>query len=346
MKALEWIEGSNKTALVFHIDTDGCCSAALVGKLLKKLGKTIDLYIGSIPALPDAVVSKLLYGMYDLVVFVDLSVDQQSEKIREIANNSKVLVIDHHTITENMNSATVCHMNPLLDGVTKYYPASKYIRDLFGLEEYDWIASIGVIGDSGVPDWKEFMTEAFKKYGWKTWNDPNARDTIPAEADEMIGSARILHSSAGAEKAFEILLASESIGEFFEKAGELRVWHRKVQQEIKKELGNFESSSEKVGSILIYGLRSEMNLGSALSTIVSNSHPDRTVLIYEKYNHSMKFHVRRGDGKLDLSRSVRDNIKGLRQSTGGGHRNAAGGQVVEDDWERFRSRLVRAISRV
>jgi single-stranded DNA-specific DHH superfamily exonuclease len=341
VRALEWIDESYRTALVFHIDTDGCCSGALVGKLFKKLGKSIDFYIGSIPTLPDAVMRKLIYGMYNLIIFVDLSVDQQADKIRELAKNSKVLIIDHHTITENLNSSRVCHMNPLLDGTEKYYPASKYIYDIFELEDYDWIAAVGLIG---VPQWREFLEGTFKRHGLELGDDPNARGTVFAKADEMVGSARILRGNIGAEKAFELLANSESLDEFFQNAGELELWHKAVQKEMKRKVKEFEDSAERVGSALAFELESEMNLGSALSTALSNKHPDKTIMIYDKRNSMIKFHLRRGDGKLNLSDSVKESLKRFEHSAGGGHRNAAGGHVLESDWKEFKPVLMKKVS--
>ncbi len=344
MRALEWIKESYRTALVFHIDTDGCCSGALIGKVFKDLGKTIDMYVGSIPTLPDAVMRKLTYGMYNLIIFVDLSVDQQADKVRELANISKVLIMDHHRITEDLNSARICHMNPLLEGVEKYYPASKYIYDVFELDGYDWIAAMGLIGDNGVPQWEEFIKRTFKRYGWERGEDPNARGTVLAKADEMVGSARMLRGNIGAEKAFEVLVQSESLDEFFEKAGELETWYRHVQKEIKRKLKEFDSSSERIGNAFIFELESDMNLGSALSTILSNKHPDKTIVIHERRNAMVKFHLRRGDGKLDLSDSVKETTKGFEHAAGGGHKNAAGGHVLETDWKRFKSKLMKRIS--
>jgi single-stranded DNA-specific DHH superfamily exonuclease len=343
MRALEWINESYRTALVFHIDTDGCCSGALVAKLFQKLGKKIDFYIGSIPTLPDRVMRKLTYGMYNLIIFVDLSVDQQADKIRVLAKNSKVLIMDHHTISENLNSSQIIHMNPKLDGIDKYYPASKYIYDLFKLEEYDWIAAIGVIGDSGVPQWGDFIDNTFRKHSWDRGENPNARETILAKADEMVGSARMLYGNVGAEKAFEILATTENLDEFFEKAGELEIWYKRVQGEINKKLVEFEKTAEKMGHVMLFKLESDMNLGSALSTILSNKYPDRTIMIYDSRNTMIKFHLRRGDGKLDLSEAVKNSIKGFDHSAGGGHKNAAGGHVVESDWSRFKKVFFKEI---
>jgi single-stranded DNA-specific DHH superfamily exonuclease len=343
MRALEWIKESYRTALVFHIDTDGCCSGALVAKLFERLEKKIDFYIGSIPTLPDRVMRKLTHGMYNLIIFVDLSVDQQADKIRELAKDSKILIMDHHTISENLNSSQIIHMNPKLDGIDKYYPASKYIYDLFKLEKYNWIATMGVIGDSGVPQWGEFVDDTFRKHGWERGENKNARGTILAKADEMVGSARMLYGNVGAEKAFEILATSDNLDEFFEKGDELERWHKRVQGEIKKKLDEFEKTSEKRGHVRLFELESDLNLGSALSTILSNQYPNKTIMIYDRKNTMIKFHLRRGDGKIDLSEAVKNSIRSFDHSAGGGHKNAAGGHVVESDWTRFKKVFFKEI---
>jgi single-stranded DNA-specific DHH superfamily exonuclease len=334
-KIEEWIKESENIVVVFHIDTDGICSGVLMYHLIKKLGKDIAGAVPCVPTLPDAAVRRIISHEPDLVIFVDLAVDQRDDKVREIADNRRVVLIDHHPIHNDMNSSNIIHMNPMFES-EKYYPASKYIYDIFKLKEFDWIAAAGLLGDSGDSDWQDFVECIKKRYSI----EGDLRKSEIGELDELVSSGRVVENMDGALAVFETLKKSKDVKDFLARSKQLKEWNKEVKKELKRAISRFEKNKEVVDDIVFYNIRSRLRIASVLATILSMNYPDKTLLIYKTRGEVVKVHLRRNDGKVDMGSTVKSAAKGLRNASGGGHRNAAGAQVMEEDFEEFKIRFM------
>lgn len=342
----EIIEKAKKIAIIYDIDSDGICSGIIAYHTLRKLGKEIVLTNPGAPKLSDFVMNLIEESDADLVITVDLSVDVSKDAIA--ASSKEWLVIDHHQITHDLNELdNVTHRNLILDGDDTYCPASKYIYDLFSeafgeiVEKYDWLSCIGLIGDAAYPIYKEFVKGVLKKYGEGFSNDPY--ETKFGEMDKIVSSGRLYKGGKGAVRVYETLKEVETIDEFEEKAGKLKEWDKIVSTAIKKELEEFEEKMEVIDGIIFYNLQSRLNIGSPITGITANRHKHKTVVIHYERNGTIKLHLRRVDGKIDLSRVARDIGAEFEGASGGGHPKASGAHVPSENWEEYKEKLINRL---
>lgn len=334
---IKWVKESDRIVLIYHFDTDGCSSGALIYKLLQKYEKTPILALPCTPTLPDNVVKKIKNVLPDLVVFVDLSIDQHKEKVLDLSEDRRLVIIDHHQIQNDMNRSNIIHLNSMFTS-DKYTPCAKYIFDLFELEDFDWIAAAGVVGDSGVSEWKEFVEDVMRKYD--LGSSENVRESLLGKIDEMISAGRILKNSDGAKTSYNILCRSDDLKDFIKNAEILEDWRFEVQAELKKLENDFEKYKEVHGDLFFFEVKSFMNISSVLSTVLGWKYTDRTIFLIKQKNNMTKIHLRRNDGKINLGKLVKKATSRFRNSAAGGHRNAAGGHVLKEDFDKFKERFL------
>ena len=333
---MQWIKDSKKICLVFHIDADGICSAYIIAKVIERIkGELPCLY-----ALSSTYVNKNLRAKlkdYDLVIFTDLAVDSHPEAIREIAETSKVIIFDHHELTHNLNGPNVKHISTKME-TKRYYPCSYQVYNYFNkemdLSDMDWIAAVGLIGDTGAKLYKNFVESTLKKYGMKKCKDPNYFDTELGEMAIIIGAARVYNKTKGALKALKILLECESPKEFWEKTELLQKWRNKIQPYLDKNIKEFEKEAEKCKDVLIKRIKDpKYNIGSPLSSILSERYPNKTIILVVDKGNIAKVHAR--SKVRNLVELLSKATSGLKNVSCGGHKQAAGASIEPSDVTKF-----------
>ncbi len=335
---LEWINKSLSIDIVHHIDSDGLCAAAQMIKFLEKKGKDYNLVSGS----PQRMRYSNFYNKLknELIIFLDLPADQFMEEIYKLNNRANIIIIDHHVLNKDMNSDSIIHYNPVLDGINKYCPSSKQVYDLF--KKHDWIAVIGVLGDLGGKHWRDWINRVERKHGLKPCSGENCLDSEFVKYDHLINSARMVKGEEGSDKALKVLIDSKSFEEFKEESVKLMDWEKEVSDYLDELKDTFEKDkleNEKL-ELLTYTLRNlKYNIGSALSTIVSMKHHNKTVVLFIIKGSIVNVNLRRQDGKYDMAELSRQSTKGLLKASGGGHAKAAGASLRLVDYAEFRNKL-------
>ncbi|HDD04980.1 MAG TPA: DHH family phosphoesterase [Candidatus Aenigmarchaeota archaeon] len=312
------IEGSKRPCIITHSDTDGICSAAIVLKEFED--KKFKVLVAS----PNSMAQRRFYRLLpkaDLYLFLDLPLDQ----VWDVAKNflkGKVIVMDHHKPQRNLNEEGVIHINPLFER-DKYYPASKLVHDLLG-SSHHWVAAIGIVGDMGVKEWKDFL----KGFDMKALE----------EADKLIGSAMIYKGERGALKAIELVSKADSIEDLLENKT-LRSWREKVDKYLNVLVEEFGSKAERIDEVAFYEIRPKYRIGSALATVLSQRYPHLTIVVINKKDGVANINFRRQDGKYDMEELARYSTQGI--GKGGGHKKAAGGSIKLSGLEEFKRRVVQ-----
>ena len=98
-----------KIQVVTHHDADGICSGTIMYKALETIGK--DFQIDVVRQLEDNIIQELSSKDADLFIFTDLG-SGQKENINKYLSDRKVVIADHHTVSEysaeNINELN-CH---------------------------------------------------------------------------------------------------------------------------------------------------------------------------------------------------------------------------------------------
>jgi len=322
---LEEIKPEEKILLLYHVDVDGICSAALALTGLKKLGVNVNkrLYSSSMLMFPSNLKSEVEKA--DKIILVDVP----TENTKHLPEKKKILIFDHHPAS-NINSKNIVLINPRLENKTIYQPTSytlyKFFSQFFDMEKYEWIAAMGTVGDFGYKDCKDLL----KKHITKKPKD--LKETRLSKAADRLNS---FINYAGVDSALKFLLTLNSIDEL-EKNKNLESIHRDFENEMNKAETEFFKNAEVHGRLIFGVIESKhRRMGSSLSTVISNENPKKIIVLLVKKDGSYNANARNQAGEVDVGKLM----KKCCDIEGGGHKQAGGGNVK--DLEKFKKCLLK-----
>lgn len=322
-----------KILVVYHRDVDGTTAAAQLLKVYPGDALSLDA-----PLLDAVTVHEIIERKAEVVVFLDLAVDRDLDKIREIEKTSEVVIIDHHLFENNPSSSKTMYMNPRLQKSKAYEPTSYGIHrvlETLGKPTVAWIAAIGVIGDYGFEECKDIFDEVASEL---VQGDP--LQSRLGQGAKLISSAITVADEVGAEKALHALLKAGSF-EAFEAHEQLQTWKKEVQQEIQRVVESFQEKAELHPSkgLGILEVTSKLSINSTVSTILAEQNPEMTIITYRQVDDGYKLSLRNQSGSINLNTILKNVCKGI--GRGGGHEKAAGALIT--DWETFKKRFLEAL---
>jgi len=347
-EAVNFIKGITKNdsvIIIFNNDADGISACVLIDTLLKSKG--VKPYIISQPMPTEKnLVRKIQTTIPTKIIFLDLAMDQQQAVIKRLAGMCDILIIDHHSIHNNLNTPSVVHHNPRFRSSEIYqsatYLAYKITSQMQDMRKYLWIAAVGMIGDYNLDYSSDVVEEVQKAYPKVTGKAPLYESFLGRLAD-MIASSRAMNA-----------VSCEEMVRVFEEAGELENFDKtegsaklkEADEIIRNEFSEIEKDMEKNaethGGLVMYELKSRHNLCSPVSTKMSERYKGKLLMIYQKA--SGKYHAsgRNQDKRYDVATIFNKAARGLKGAAGG-HPAAAGATIAESDWETFKERLIKAM---
>ena len=336
---------SKNKVLVHHRDVDGSCCAAQFLKFFPDF-KTFSI---KDPFIPEDIIHELKEQKPETIIFVDIGVDEHLDRLKRIQSDlpaSKICVIDHHVIQNDLNKLGMMHINPRFEKKSIYVPASLMVFDMlkgmdFEMEKHAWIACIGVISDYGQKDNKEFIEYCKKLYPGFLDTEDLIESAIGSQA-KTIYSAIILKGEYGVRKAIENLVLSKELPEF-EKNKDLKKWRKNVDKEITEVIESCDKDKQIIGNILFFEIKSKLNLASIISNIVSEKYSNKVIVISKKVAEGWKISTRMSKNISNTGINLAEIVKKATEGVGygGGHPQAAGAFV--ENWEEFKSRLIKLI---
>ena len=113
-------------------------------------------------------VDKIMKSDINKLIIVDVAAERNRRIMVKLRKHVRILVIDHHPPTNNLNKDNIIHINPhfeenkiLLQKQADNYCASKIVYDIcssiINIKNLSWISSIGIIGDNKYDSWKGFI---------------------------------------------------------------------------------------------------------------------------------------------------------------------------------------------
>ena len=153
-KIFKSIANQKKVKVISHIDADGLASAAIISKMLLRLGQNFELRI--VKQLTESIIKKIKFSGEDVFIFSDLG-SGQLNLLKEVLEKTQVFILDHHE-PENFNHFNLFHLNPILFGEEEI--SSSMICYLFAknisIQNTDLIdlAIVGAVGDEQDEGWK------------------------------------------------------------------------------------------------------------------------------------------------------------------------------------------------
>ncbi len=337
---IQSIDKDSKVALLHDTDMDGMSAAVLTLRALEKLQKTIALVIpkehGSREVSQEFLLSLEEHAITHLIC-VDLALENfdYADKLEKY----NVLVLDHHpTQPDAEKSFLVIKPEDIQDRVANYqYCSAHLVYTLFSkltsLEEYDWLALAGIIGDMTHPHHQPLVQELLEKY-----NNPLLEDVYETPFARIpIFTGYACSTEHGEEDVFNALLESTTPTEVIDKLSKYTV----VEEELGYLREQFPVKRETYKDIHFYKFESEYKLNSMLSTIISKKDisEDAILVTIHQQDEHCSASARRQDGKLHMGEMMDYATEPLSQAQGGGHKPAAGAKFQTKDLETFKERI-------
>ena len=313
MNAVEFLKKiDGKIKILFHVDADGACSAALVLKLLKQNGKNAELTSAKVEKKE---IQKTLDDDFDYAILLDLNVDCFPELFEK--NPEKFLLVDHHPIFNDLNKKGIIHVNPRLEDPDVYVSASQVIFDICkqaGLENSEWIRNIGAAGDHAIEGSEE-----------------------EKQAAELLTAARSIKGQESLPGIAKFLSECKKIDEFLysDYRESLDIYRKEIENQVRK------YEDQGIEEINWFELKSNYSLIGALANELLERFPDKTSMIYRKGSDGV-IRLSGRSKKYNLGKIFRKAAEGI--GSGGGHPVGAGASFKEKDFELFKKRVLELIS--
>jgi len=325
-KALSFVEEirpKEKVALIYDTDADGISSAALVLHAFKKMRKKISK---TFPSSFEIVRSfNSVVKRFDKVVFVDVPTDFIDRYL--IKTEGNLLVIDHHP-GNDLNSKNILFINPRLENPEIYQPVAYVVYKIFErfIKDNKWVAKLGIVGDFGVDDCKDFVKVRNRKNIWKT----------------VFGKAAMMTASAisvlGPEATLKILVASKNLNEFVRNR-KIVLANKEFEMELKNKKDEFYKNLELKGKLMVSEISSRYKkTGAILVTMISTENPEKIVVLIEDIGKKYRIHGRNQSGLIHVGKLFK------KICDGGGHRPSGAGTIKKEDIGKFKKRLLRELT--
>ncbi len=336
------LSNNDKIALFHHSDADGFCAALVVSRALEQiLGKKPDFrFVIPVPgsALNAEHLSELKAKGANKLISVDLSLDQNLENLKHAEKSMELLILDHHKLYNDANSArtTLIKSQMISEIEPSHYCASKLSFDLFSrltsLEGMAWIAAVGILGDMGREQWKDFMKQAAEKAGLTSEQLNNIKEIIDAVESMSFSGLYGLFSVFYSNKPKELLA-----GEYAKKVADFK---KELSTYIENAKKNAEIFEEK--ELVFYFFESDHQIKSALiNELAIEIWPKKTVVVVQDFGEGdLRISARREDFKLKVNELLENAVKGIEGARAGGHAPAAGGRIPRGTLETFKKNLL------
>lgn|GEM_PF-1392342 len=325
----------DKIVLIYHMDMDGVCSAAIIHRSLKKLStisstkikisKTIVSTYKEIEGILE------ILGKFDKIIIVDIGINQ------DVEIGKRVLLIDHHSIKRDLNSESVIFVNPRFENEEVYQPSSyvvyKLISRIIDIRELGWISAVGIISDWGYDDCRDVLDD---------WVKVDKKDELfhtkfGQLADILLGASYVL----GFNKILDALIEAKSM-KYLESNKGLTNAYKKYDIAFQDGKKQFWENVETFGNVIFSIIKpSYRRLSSPIINHVSFENPDKIIFLLERMDDVYKVGARyqRADyeKKINLSKVMK------KCCDGGGHRAAAGGSIKIGDIQKFKRCVIKEL---
>ncbi|MBM3232162.1 DHH family phosphoesterase [Candidatus Pacearchaeota archaeon] len=335
---LNGIKGNEKIAIVGHANClDGTSSAILMHEILRK----------KYPNLPEIEVHFASYAFGSLdnltkifhkkeiekVFLVDLGVDQSLlDELERMKSKFDVLLIDHHPLNPNLKIDDYIIK-------TRSFDCTSLVLYLFGeklvdFKDWTWLSCVAAVSEFSwhSKDNLEFIQKHNPTYSPE---DPNS---------ELLNLVKKMNNtvnyySKDSLKSYQIILEKD-----FKKIDEIS---KEVSEELDNKLEDFEKNAERHFNkeLYFYSLKSNISIGSNISTVLSLRHKGSTIIIFAEDGNKIKVNAR-NNGKptpYSMNELCNAGIAGLENAMAGGHAPASGASVKKKDLETFKRNVIEFV---
>ncbi|MDE1848491.1 MAG: DHH family phosphoesterase [Nanoarchaeota archaeon] len=331
----EILQNSSNPLFLFDNDPDGLCSFLL---LQRYAGRGKGVPIKSFPALDEVYFRKIEELEPDCLFILDKPVVSKDffDRVRQV--NLPIVWIDHHEINKKDIPRFVKYYNPLFNRKKSEEPVTALCYQVNNSRDLMWLAVAGCVSDSFLPD---FYHDFRKNYPDLSVEANEAFDVFYRSQIGKIArmfSFGLKDTMTNVVNMIRFLVKASTPYEVLEDSSKNHTMHRKFEQiegKYQKLLKKAERLGGKSGKIMFFEYGGELSISSDLANELCYRFPNKTVVVI--YLSGVKANISvRGD---NIREKLVGALNGLQDSSGGGHKNAAGGRVNIEDLKVFKERF-------
>lgn len=319
------IETSTNPLFIFDDDGDGLASFLLLYKI-KREGRGISPKTGKLEL---SFVKKVEEINPDKIFVLDLPLVEQ-EFIDAV--NRPFFWIDHH---EPLERKKIHYYNPRIKHPGVYLPTTRMAWQISRNEDDLWIATVGCLADWYMPD---FIAQFIQKYPFLL---PEKKNLVDAVYHQKVGLLVKLFffilkgPTSEVKKSVKILTRIKTPEEILnqETAPGKYLWKRyeKVNQKYQLLLQEAKKYVTQDKLLLYYYSEQQWSFTAILSNELNQLYPEKVILICRQKGDKIRCSLRAHFPIVEKLKKALVGIKGY----GGGHPNACGAVIEEEDWPKF-----------
>jgi single-stranded DNA-specific DHH superfamily exonuclease len=322
---LDKINEKDNITIFCHTDLDGFASGILFYDFCISRGcKNINVHPISygINKISDFNLEKV-----NKILIADLAPSIISEDLTKL-KEKEVFYTDHHPEDSKFPlPKEVLELRTTSEG---YIPSSRTAYELCGGKK--WLSVVGVISDAGdtYKENTEFIESFIKE---------NKKSMEYLKQDVMFTISRaITYFEKHTETSFFEILKNIKYMEDIDL--NLKEFEKPVKEEFERYIEIFEKNSEKFGKIVFYEFQPEYNIKSFLITFLSAKEPEKIfIFATPKKEKIISLSARNQSREYDVAMILKNNLKDIPNSSAGGHKAAAGGQIQKSGLDKFKQNL-------
>jgi single-stranded DNA-specific DHH superfamily exonuclease len=348
---LQDIKNSEKVLLIHHTDVDGYCSGAIFLKALQFIGRSVNFDLKVMAAANEELEYFIKTGKasdYDKIIVLDIDAPYLDSDFKN--QKGGMLIIDHHSIKTDLNSAKIAYVNPRLLDSEIYQPASyvvykfiSYASAKLGIrelsienEKIEWVSVLGTISDFAYDDCRDVLEK------WVGREVKEKKDVVKTkfwEASKKYYGAIIAWEGDDSDK-MKPLLEAAGIDQLLSD-GMIGKMNEVFEHDRARSEEEFWGKADVSGNIVFSKINPKFKrVGSVIATDLGIKNHDKVIIVLERRGSDFKVHSRCQDGRVHMGEVMNACCR-----SGGGHREAAGGTIHMSDYDAFRSCVISEIKK-
>ncbi len=337
-KAYMQLVESSRPLYLYDDDVDGVCSFLQLYKSFEKKGRGI--ICKSSPKVEEIYVSAIEKYAPDLIVVLDKPL--VSDAIFSL--NIPIIWIDHHLAQHNYSAQTT-YINSRLLGISDCTSQLVYTIT----QSNPWLCICGCVSDWQLPKLKPKHRDLYPELGSFT-NKSAPKLLFNSSIGKLIDiiGFNLKGKSTDVKKSIEYLSCITKPLELFEQQNEYAMFlykrytemYREFQEQYLNMKKQIEHSSTFVNALVYH--TNTVSITRELSNKLHFEFPKKIIIVCRLHNGEYKCSLR-SPQNIDLA-TILDSIFQSIPGHGGGHKNACGACVKEDDWEYFLEQITEFYS--
>jgi len=325
------LEKAQNPVFFFDNDVDGLTSFLL---LRRWLGRGKGIAIKSFPELQETYAKRIVELNADYVFILDKPVVAKNFFLKTKEMNIPVVWIDHHDVSVDLTD-NVSYYNNVPDNK----PVSYICQTIARKKEDEWIALIGCVGDSFIPEFSGNVEKQYPEY-WKKVKTAfeGVYNTKLGEIIMMLNFG-LKDKTSNVLKLIRLMLEVKHPSEIVQENSKTSSLRRRFSQVKKRYSSLLEKALKNTTNKLLYFRYSgDLSISADLANQLCYRFPDKIIIVAYINGNRANLSLRgKNVRKLTLKA-----IEGL-EATGGGHEDATGARMNTNDLDTFVEKIKEMI---